>query len=294
MQPEGEPAFEAKTDAWMVGTEGAHEGMVIPVLYDQSDHSKLVVDNSDAAWKPADTANTNARIAAHEAEMGMDPARTAAMLEMRRAAVADPAAFRKLMREQGPAAFGLPGAPLPEQAATPAAPLPQQAATPAAEDPLDRLTKLADLHDRGALTDAEFEAEKRKLLGELISDRGDRQLEHAVPVALPVLLARAGRVSDHAVVRERVDAAAEDPTDRRFQVAGIAGLTALEVHELGMDRRQHRGLPLAGVEPALLERDLVLVGSELCHGEQRTEIGERSDLDARDRPPAPRSRPPAD
>jgi Short C-terminal domain len=35
-----------------------------------------------------------------------------------------------------------------------------------ASDPLDRLGKLADLHDRGALTDAEFAAEKAKILGE--------------------------------------------------------------------------------------------------------------------------------
>jgi hypothetical protein len=33
-------------------------------------------------------------------------------------------------------------------------------------DPLDRLQKLADLHDRGALTEAEFAAEKAKLLHE--------------------------------------------------------------------------------------------------------------------------------
>ena len=33
-------------------------------------------------------------------------------------------------------------------------------------DPLDRLAKLADLKDRGVLSDAEFEAEKAKILGE--------------------------------------------------------------------------------------------------------------------------------
>ena len=32
-------------------------------------------------------------------------------------------------------------------------------------DPVDQLTRLADLHDRGALTDAEFAAEKAKILG---------------------------------------------------------------------------------------------------------------------------------
>jgi membrane protease subunit (stomatin/prohibitin family) len=42
-------------------------------------------------------------------------------------------------------------------------------ATPAppAEDPLDRLEKLNELRQSGALTDAEFEAQKKKLLGEL-------------------------------------------------------------------------------------------------------------------------------
>ena len=43
-----------------------------------------------------------------------------------------------------------------------AAPLPAVAA-----DPLDRLAKLADLHTAGALTDAEFAAEKAKILREV-------------------------------------------------------------------------------------------------------------------------------
>lgn len=33
-------------------------------------------------------------------------------------------------------------------------------------DPLERLQTLADLHDRGALTDAEFASEKAKILSE--------------------------------------------------------------------------------------------------------------------------------
>jgi hypothetical protein len=37
--------------------------------------------------------------------------------------------------------------------------------TQAAEAPVERLSTLIDLHDRGLLTDAEFEAEKQKLLG---------------------------------------------------------------------------------------------------------------------------------
>ena len=44
----------------------------------------------------------------------------------------------------------------------------QTAASPRSEggDPLDRLERLAGLHDRGVLTDAEFAAEKAKILGE--------------------------------------------------------------------------------------------------------------------------------
>jgi hypothetical protein len=47
-----------------------------------------------------------------------------------------------------------------------AAPEPQYAAAPAAPapDPIEQLTKLAALKDSGALTEAEFEAEKAKLL----------------------------------------------------------------------------------------------------------------------------------
>jgi hypothetical protein len=43
---------------------------------------------------------------------------------------------------------------------------PKAAASNGKADPLDRLQKLADLHDRGVLTDAEFDAEKSKILAE--------------------------------------------------------------------------------------------------------------------------------
>jgi hypothetical protein len=41
-----------------------------------------------------------------------------------------------------------------------------QDAHPASDDRLDRLAKLADLHDRGALTDEEFAAEKVRILAD--------------------------------------------------------------------------------------------------------------------------------
>jgi hypothetical protein len=36
----------------------------------------------------------------------------------------------------------------------------------ASGDPLERLARLGDLHDRGVLTDAEFAAEKAKIIAE--------------------------------------------------------------------------------------------------------------------------------
>jgi hypothetical protein len=73
--PDGEPAFEVTTEAWLTGTEGAHDGMVVPVLYDPSDHSKLIVDQSDAAWKDADRETMRARRLARASARGEDPAR---------------------------------------------------------------------------------------------------------------------------------------------------------------------------------------------------------------------------
>jgi Short C-terminal domain len=52
---------------------------------------------------------------------------------------------------------GAPGAPA---ASTPPA-------TPAPEDPLDRLERLNNLRLAGTLTDAEFEEQKKKILGEM-------------------------------------------------------------------------------------------------------------------------------
>ena len=99
----------------------------------------------------------------------MDPGDAASLAELKRAAITDPAAFRKQMfglRDQmaagstGPAVIGAEGL------AGLAAAFGGGSGQPGSSDPLDQLQKLADLHDRGALTDEEFAAAKAKLLGE--------------------------------------------------------------------------------------------------------------------------------
>jgi hypothetical protein len=51
------------------------------------------------------------------------------------------------------------------QAAPAEAPAPPPPPAAAAPDPIEQLTKLAALKDSGALTEAEFEAQKAKILG---------------------------------------------------------------------------------------------------------------------------------
>ena len=59
------------------------------------------------------------------------------------------------------------GAPPPQQYAEPAPPPPPPPPAPAAEedDMTDQLNKLANLHNQGILSDAEFAAAKAKVLG---------------------------------------------------------------------------------------------------------------------------------
>jgi hypothetical protein len=55
-------------------------------------------------------------------------------------------------------------APPPQQYAAPPPPAPVAAPAPSGDDMLEQLTKLGELRDKGILTEAEFEAQKGKLL----------------------------------------------------------------------------------------------------------------------------------
>jgi hypothetical protein len=103
VQPDGAPAFDAEIEAWLWQTERPWLNTVVPVLYDPSDHRRVVLDRSAEAQNAAQQATF-------------------------------------AMRDQW----------LAEQA----------------RSPVDRLTELMDLRDRGALSAAEYEAQKRRLLGQ--------------------------------------------------------------------------------------------------------------------------------
>jgi hypothetical protein len=107
VEPDDAPVFDAKIFAWLKD----RPLWVVGVLYDPSDHRKVVIDRS---------------------------------VEAQRAAEQESLLRVQMLRPHTSGTVSPPAT---------------------GDDPLDRLSKLADLHERGALTDAEFEAQKHKLLG---------------------------------------------------------------------------------------------------------------------------------
>jgi hypothetical protein len=104
-------------------------GMQIAVIYDPSDHDKIMLDDSPDAQQAAVMAGA-----------GIDAG-----------AIGDAIANAQKMQQQATqggamnmGGMGMPGA----------------------ADPVDKLEKLQALKEKGALTDAEFEAQKAKILGE--------------------------------------------------------------------------------------------------------------------------------
>jgi Short C-terminal domain len=122
-------------------------------VFDPDDHSKIVVDQSTEGYVQAALEGAVATSPA----LSANPALAGSLGDLMQQALADPAAFQQKMREQSAAGID----PLTGQSF--AQPAPAQAA---AADPVDQLEKLADLRDRGVLTPEEFEAQKRRILGE--------------------------------------------------------------------------------------------------------------------------------
>ncbi len=130
--PPGGPPFE-KTIRTRLNTF-KYTGDTIDVLYDPNDHDKVAFDYEADAQR---VMRRHAR-----------PVGNAATLDPELQELMD---MEEAERTAAPASAGTPGSGAPRSAE---------------DDRLDRLQKLADLHQRGALTDAEFAAEKARILGE--------------------------------------------------------------------------------------------------------------------------------
>jgi hypothetical protein len=135
VQPEDEPEFEVKKRFSFPQLAVPSAGQTVPVLYDPQDHDKIIVDYSPEAQQSA------ALSAA-----GVDAGQLGALMEQAQQLRAQ----ASQVQQPGMGVGQVPGM-------TPPA--------PAQADPVEQLERLAKLKDSGALTDAEFEAEKQKILG---------------------------------------------------------------------------------------------------------------------------------
>ena len=123
------------------------EGYSVAVLYDPKDHSKVVLDLE--AMPVAPGVDRDEAVARHEKVMARmrDPEARRQQVEEMKAKAAAQAESAAAIQETMSTAFS--------QA---------QGGAPGTEV-ADQLSKLADLRNRGVLTDAEFEVQKAKLLG---------------------------------------------------------------------------------------------------------------------------------
>jgi Short C-terminal domain len=134
VQPDDEPEFEVKKRFSFPQLAVPSAGQTIPVIYDPQDHDKIIVDYSPEAQQSA----------AFSAA-GIDPNQIGQLMEQ-----------AQQMRAQAAGMQGMGQMP----GMTPQAPAQPQA------DPVEQLEKLAKLKESGALTEAEFAAEKAKILNQ--------------------------------------------------------------------------------------------------------------------------------
>jgi Short C-terminal domain len=128
--PDDEPEFEVKKRFSFPQMAVPAAGQTVPVLYDPNDHDKIIVDYSAEAQQNAAFASA-----------GIDPSQISEMMQQAQ------------QMQAGMGMGQMPG-------------MAQPAPAQAQPDPVEQLEKLAKLKESGALTDAEFEAEKAKIIGQ--------------------------------------------------------------------------------------------------------------------------------
>jgi hypothetical protein len=133
-----------------------YQGSVVPVRYEPSDHSKVVLDGPalEERHARADAAGT-AQFDAQLDRLGQPGSGTGGGPGVQ--ALAGLGNLGDLKAQLLQTAAENPGSVVDLSSGSPGRP---------ASDPEDRLAKLADLKERGVLSDDEFAAEKAKILGE--------------------------------------------------------------------------------------------------------------------------------
>ncbi|RDH76601.1 SHOCT domain-containing protein [Mycolicibacterium moriokaense] len=159
--PDTEPPFVVSTTALLPQLSQPRPGTRLAVLYDPEDHNRVALDHRQEAT--ADRALDAIRAArpdlAGAEVMGMP------LNDVIGRAMADPNAFREEMmrrsaemQQQGMAAAAAMQSQIPGN--------PTGYPPPQTPDPIDRLERLANLKERGLITDEEFVEQKRRILGD--------------------------------------------------------------------------------------------------------------------------------
>ena len=190
VRPAGGLPFEANVGATLPQLMTPGRGMTVMVLFDPADPTHIELDKSDAAQKEAAIQG----MLAGNAALAGTTVGGRSMDQLMHDAMRDPVAFRQQMAQmaadsnaaalvQAPpgttvmfgagGVFGGTGTAPSAQGAAPAAGSPvagspaagAPASAPAPDDHLAQLERLGDLRDRGVLTEDEFQAEKRRILG---------------------------------------------------------------------------------------------------------------------------------
>ena len=151
VEPDGEPAFEVEQRFRYSQFAIPSAGTVLPVIYDPDDHDKIMLSEDPGAMTQA--AMSTAGLPADQMQL-VTQLQQASAAGMSRDAMAD------MARQWGQAH----GATIIDGTSAFAAAGGAGAAAAPAESQVDQLEKLADLRDRGILTQAEFEAQKAKIL----------------------------------------------------------------------------------------------------------------------------------
>jgi hypothetical protein len=128
-------------------THGPHipqEGWSVTVIFDPNNHSKVAIDLDGQFVRPGRDRDEAVARAEMAARMRDPDARRQQVEEMRaQAAERVQRTIQEMMAKSAPGSQGT------------AQPTP---------DPVEQLSKLADLRDRGVLTEAEFQAQKARIL----------------------------------------------------------------------------------------------------------------------------------
>jgi Short C-terminal domain len=157
VEPDGEPAFEVQQRFRYPQLAVPSAGMRLNVLYDPDDHDHIMIDRSASGVKVGNTdmASLLKTVQDNQANPSSDPMAFANAV-MGQMGIQGARGGTVII--DGQQIGGTPGTAMPG--------MPSSAA--AAEDPVDKLEKLARLRDSGVLTEAEFQTQKARILGESV------------------------------------------------------------------------------------------------------------------------------